>query len=51
MLIGNCLNLRTGVPVTKKLRTGSHTIADVYCVGCTAYLGWKYVSQFVIELK
>lgn len=26
----------------RKLRTGTHTVADVFCVGCNDRLGWYY---------
>jgi len=48
--------------VTRELLTGTHVVADVSCVVCSAVLGWKYVDareegqmykigKFILETK
>lgn len=38
------LNTRIGVPETRQLVTGWHTVADITCAGCGVRLGWKYID-------
>lgn len=38
------VNLETGPEKVRVLLTGEHTIADVHCIKCHAYLGWKYLN-------
>eukprot|EP00037_Helgoeca_nana_P014400 m.134457 g.134457 ORF g.134457 m.134457 type:complete len:120 (-) comp22531_c0_seq1:339-698(-) len=42
-LFKKTVNLELGPEKIRVLLTGEHTIADVHCVKCHAYVGWKYV--------
>lgn len=44
-LFHTCLNVTCGLPEDRSMTTGLHTVRDLRCVRCNAYLGWKYVSQ------
>lgn len=37
------VNIYTGDPEERNMRTGRHTVRDVYCEVCHTVLGWKYV--------
>lgn len=39
------VNIDLGPAQDKMLITGLHSICDVHCTQCRAYLGWKYVCQ------
>ncbi|KAI0935264.1 hypothetical protein AcW1_008764 [Taiwanofungus camphoratus] len=41
-LMHSAVNVRMGKKEDRPLLTGVHTVADVFCVGCTARLGWYY---------
>eukprot|EP00035_Acanthoeca_spectabilis_P006358 m.123545 g.123545 ORF g.123545 m.123545 type:complete len:120 (-) comp13465_c0_seq2:151-510(-) len=43
-LFKDTVNLETGPEKVRVLLTGEHTIADVHCIKCHAYLGWKYLN-------
>ncbi|KAL1844175.1 hypothetical protein VTJ49DRAFT_3831 [Mycothermus thermophilus] len=38
------LNIRICTPESRMLATGRHTVADIECVVCGAYVGWKYLA-------
>jgi hypothetical protein len=38
------LNVRIGTPEERLLATGLHTVADVSCLSCGQYVGWKYIA-------
>lgn len=42
-LFKETVNIETGPEKVRVLLTGEHTIADVHCIKCHAYLGWKYL--------
>eukprot|EP00041_Stephanoeca_diplocostata_P006979 m.96459 g.96459 ORF g.96459 m.96459 type:complete len:120 (-) comp16658_c0_seq1:171-530(-) len=42
-LFNIAVNIDTGPEQVRMLLSGEHTIADVHCVSCHAYLGWKYL--------
>ncbi|KAK4121189.1 yippee-domain-containing protein, partial [Parathielavia appendiculata] len=55
-------NIRVGRPETRRLVTGAHVVADIYCCGCSAVIGWKYldtaepaqrykVGMFILETR
>ncbi|KAH0660653.1 hypothetical protein KY285_029260 [Solanum tuberosum] len=41
-LFAHVRNVVVGTNEEKRLTTGLHTIADIYCVDCNEVLGWKY---------
>ncbi|TFK86365.1 yippee-domain-containing protein [Polyporus arcularius HHB13444] len=41
-LIHSAVNLKMGKKEDRPLMTGVHTVADVYCMGCNARMGWYY---------
>ncbi|KAK4104403.1 yippee-domain-containing protein [Parathielavia hyrcaniae] len=56
------VNIRVGRSETRRLVTGAHVVADIYCLGCGAVLGWKYldtaepaqrykVGMFILETR
>ncbi|KAH0749300.1 hypothetical protein KY290_028532 [Solanum tuberosum] len=60
-LFAHVRNVVVGTNEEKRLTTGLHTIADIYCVDCNEVLGWKYEKavepsqkykegKFVLEL-
>ncbi|CAM9565265.1 unnamed protein product [Discosporangium mesarthrocarpum] len=59
-LFDNVVNVTTGPSVKRGLRTGMHTVSDIYCTDCQTLLGWRYddaveqeekykVGKFVLE--
>jgi len=38
------VNVTLGEKEDRMMMTGLHTVADIFCVGCGAIVGWKYVS-------
>jgi hypothetical protein len=61
-LVEQTVNVRLGPPEDRVLLTGLHTVADVLCRNCSAYVGWKYqaafnpsqrykVGKFILELS
>ncbi|KAF8006273.1 hypothetical protein BT93_K0536 [Corymbia citriodora subsp. variegata] len=36
------VNVSTGEREERMMMTGMHTVADIFCVGCGAIVGWKY---------
>jgi hypothetical protein len=42
-LFNTVINTSMGDEEERELNTGLHRVADVYCVGCLAKLGWKYL--------
>lgn len=46
------VNVSAGKKEERLMMTGMHTVADIFCVGCGAILGWKYVcdAQFAVSL-
>ncbi|KAI0272012.1 yippee zinc-binding/DNA-binding /Mis18, centromere assembly-domain-containing protein [Russula aff. rugulosa BPL654] len=41
-LMHSAVNVRMGNKEDRPLLTGVHTVADVFCVGCSDRLGWYY---------
>ena len=39
-------NVSLGVKEDRLLITGLHTVCDIYCVSCSALLGWKYETAY-----
>jgi len=35
----------------RMMMTGMHTVADIFCVGCGAIVGWKYVRSGCCDFK
>ena len=44
-LITTRVNTYSGEAEDREMRTGRHTVRDVYCRVCHTTLGWKYVSR------
>lgn len=55
LFLTSCLSRRVNVgcgPAEERvLLTGLHAVADIYCENCKTTLGWKYVSQLLLELS
>ncbi|XP_028060092.1 protein yippee-like At4g27745 isoform X2 [Camellia sinensis] len=45
-LFSHAMNIVVGPKEDRQLRTGLHTVADVYCSDCREVLGWKYVRAY-----
>lgn len=43
-LVSNCVNFRTGPMHECVFKTGTHTVADIFCQQCGNTLGWKYIK-------
>ncbi|XP_019059304.1 PREDICTED: protein yippee-like At3g11230 isoform X3 [Tarenaya hassleriana] len=41
-LFNKVVNVTAGEKEDRMMITGLHTVADIYCVKCGSYLGWKY---------
>jgi hypothetical protein len=41
-LFAKSINTQSGDPEERQLMTGLHTVADLHCINCKTYLGWKY---------
>ncbi|EGD81682.1 hypothetical protein PTSG_02396 [Salpingoeca rosetta] len=50
-LFNEVVNIECGPAEEKMLMTGLHSIRDVHCSHCRAYLGWKYEMAFEQEQK
>lgn len=42
-LIHCSVNVMVGEKEERMMITGLHTVVDIFCVGCGAIVGWKYV--------
>lgn len=45
-LFSKVANVSLGVKEDRLLITGLHTVCDIYCVSCSALLGWKYETAY-----
>lgn len=45
------VNVTLGPNEDRYLRTGRHTVNDIYCICCQEILGWRYVSRSDIFFK
>ncbi|RAL36927.1 unnamed protein product [Cuscuta campestris] len=41
-LFSNVVNVTCGPHEERKMMTGLHTVADIFCVQCGSIVGWKY---------
>ncbi|KZS98660.1 yippee-domain-containing protein [Sistotremastrum niveocremeum HHB9708] len=41
-LMNSAVNVKMGKKEDRPLMTGVHTVADVFCLGCTNRVGWYY---------
>ncbi|CAM8910346.1 unnamed protein product [Rhodiola kirilowii] len=41
-LFAKVVNVFAGDVEERLMMTGSHTVADIFCVGCGSIVGWKY---------
>lgn len=39
-------NVTLGEAETREMRTGLHSVSDIYCVTCGTNLGWKYHTAY-----
>ncbi|KAJ6879634.1 protein yippee-like [Populus alba x Populus x berolinensis] len=46
ILFSHAMNITLGPKEDRRLITGLHTIADVYCSDCGELLGWKYWKAY-----
>ncbi|EIW71377.1 hypothetical protein M231_04762 [Tremella mesenterica] len=51
MLVHHAVNVYTGEPDDREMRTGKHTVRDVFCKVCHTCVGWKYDYAFEPEQK
>jgi hypothetical protein len=40
----NAVNVYLGPSEERRLLTGRHEVADIFCICCHELLGWKYIS-------
>ncbi|KAJ7951346.1 Yippee-like protein [Quillaja saponaria] len=45
-LFSQAMNISLGPKEDRRLITGVHTVADVYCSDCEEPLGWKYIRAY-----
>lgn len=45
------VNVSTGETEERMMMTGMHTVADIFCVGCGAIVGWTYVRSGCSDFK
>ncbi|PVG02579.1 yippee-like protein [Serendipita vermifera] len=50
-LLHSACNIRLGKHEQRQLLTGVHTVADMFCVGCSARLGWTYLRAHETSQK
>ncbi|KAI0088125.1 yippee zinc-binding/DNA-binding /Mis18, centromere assembly-domain-containing protein [Irpex rosettiformis] len=43
-LMHSATNLKMGKKEDRSLLTGTHTVSDVFCLGCNERMGWYYVK-------
>ncbi|GAV75475.1 Yippee domain-containing protein [Cephalotus follicularis] len=43
-LFDKVVNITVGEKEERMMRTGLHTVVDIFCVGCGSIVGWKYES-------
>lgn len=42
--LGHSSNVSLGERQVWLMRTGAHTVRETHCLGCGAYVGWKFVT-------
>ncbi|XP_021618768.1 protein yippee-like isoform X3 [Manihot esculenta] len=45
-LFNKVSNVFVGVKEERPMMTGTHVVADIFCVGCGSIVGWKYMICF-----
>eukprot|EP01111_Echinosteliopsis_oligospora_P001085 TRINITY_DN1143_c0_g1_i4.p1 TRINITY_DN1143_c0_g1~~TRINITY_DN1143_c0_g1_i4.p1 ORF type:complete len:114 (-),score=9.80 TRINITY_DN1143_c0_g1_i4:42-383(-) len=50
-LFTSCINMTIGPSEDRVLKTGLHTVADIYCVDCNDLIGWTYEAAYVDDQK
>ena len=45
-LFNKVINIKQGILEDRTMRTGLHTVCDIYCIYCQAILGWKYERAY-----
>ena len=43
-LMESAVNVYIGPKEERRLLTGKHEVADIFCIDCHSLLGWKYIS-------
>jgi hypothetical protein len=43
-LMESAVNVYLGPKEDRRLLTGKHEVADIFCIDCHICLGWKYIS-------
>lgn len=51
MLSRKRVNVACGEAEHREMRTGRHTVRDVFCKVCNTTLGWKYVSRPILDAR
>ncbi|WRT69723.1 uncharacterized protein IL334_006713 [Kwoniella shivajii] len=51
LLVQQVVNTYAGDAEDREMRTGRHTVRDVYCRVCHSTLGWKYDFAFELDQK
>ncbi|TMW84432.1 hypothetical protein EJD97_025222 [Solanum chilense] len=50
-LFSKVVNVTSGEMEDKVMRTGVHTVADIFCVCCGSNVGWKYETAHEMSQK
>lgn len=50
-LLHSACNIKLGAHEQRQLLTGVHTVADIFCVGCSTRLGWTYLRAFEVSQR
>ena len=45
-LFNRVINITQGPLEDRPMRTGLHTVCDIYCMYCQALVGWKYERAY-----
>ncbi|XWS07647.1 hypothetical protein CRYUN_Cryun41cG0007400 [Craigia yunnanensis] len=45
-LFSKVVNVSSGEKEDRMMKTGLHTVADIFCVGCGSIVGWKYEAAY-----
>ena len=43
-LMDQVVNVYLGLKETRKLMTGNHEVADIFCIDCHTLAGWTYIA-------
>lgn len=51
ILVNDVINVTEGEPEDRRMSTGLHQVCDIYCIGCSTVLGWRYVHAYESSQK